>query len=115
MPSQNVDNTVVTYTGLVANQNYTYNLTRTPSTNSAHGASIQAVYSGSSPTFVIALAASNDGINFAPISGTSVSVSAAGTTVWDLGTPNYKFVQVQETYTSGTINLTLIFNANNLS
>jgi len=57
MPYQNVDCTNVVYTGLTGNQNYVYDLARTPNFNVAHGLSIQAVYTGSSPTFVIKLQA----------------------------------------------------------
>lgn len=63
---------------------------------------------------VIKLQASNDGVNFTDISGKTVTVSATGSTLWDLGSVTYRVLRVSEAASTGAINLVLNFNAVNL-
>lgn len=114
MPYENVDSTTTTLTGLVATTSYDYSLVRSPSTNPVHGLSVQVVYPAGTFSFAISLQCSNDGTNYADITGTSTAISAAGNTMYDLGNPNYKYLRVLLTRTSGTLTATLLFNANNL-
>lgn len=115
MPYQNVDSTSVTLTALVVTTSYDYSLVKTPSSNPAHGVSVQVVYPAGTFSFTISLQCSNDGTNYATIADTSVAISSAGNTMYDLGTPNYKYLRVLLTRTSGTLTATLNFNATNLS
>jgi len=62
---------------------------------------------------VVKLQASNDGTNFTDISGDTVTISAAGSILWDLGVVTYRVLRVSETASTGAINLTLNFNAIN--
>jgi len=65
-------------------------VTRLPSTK----CTFQAVANGSSGAFAatVTIGVSNDGTNFATLSISSVTYSAAGTTVWDFGVYNYKYI-----------------------
>lgn len=62
---------------------------------------------------VVKLQMSNDGTNFTDISGDTVTISAAGSTLWDLGQVTYRTLRVLETPSAGAINLTLNFNGTN--
>jgi hypothetical protein len=61
----------------------------------------------------VKLQCSNDGDNFVDISGDTVTITSAGTSLWDLGFPCYRVLRVVTTATSGAMTLTLIFNAVN--
>ncbi len=63
---------------------------------------------------VVKLQMSNDGINFTDISGKTVTISATGSVLWDLGVVTYRVLRVSETPSIGAISLTLNFNAINL-
>lgn len=63
---------------------------------------------------VVKLQASNDGVNFTDIASKTVTISGAGSILWDLGTVTYRVLRVSEAASSGAINLTLNFNAINL-
>ncbi len=63
----------------------------------------------------IKLQCSNDGVNFMDVSGSSVSITASGNHVWDLGTPFYKILRVLITPAAGELAVVLTFNAINLS
>jgi hypothetical protein len=62
---------------------------------------------------VIKLQMSNDGTNFTDISGKTVTVSATGSVLWDLGTTTYRTLRVNEAASAGAINLVLNFNSTN--
>ncbi len=63
---------------------------------------------------VVKLQASNDGVHFTDISGKTVTISAAGSVLWDLGMVTYRVLRVNEAASAGAINITLYFNAVNL-
>jgi NAD-dependent DNA ligase len=56
---------------------------------------------------------SNDGTNYTDISGDTVTISAAGSILWDLGAVTYRYLRILETPSTGALNLTLNFNAKN--
>ena len=60
---------------------------------------------------VVKLQASNDSVNFADISGDTVTITAGGNTVWDLGRPGYRVVRILSTPSTGSITLTVAINA----
>jgi hypothetical protein len=62
----------------------------------------------SSGTGTLVLNASVDGVNFAPIAGTSTSISAAGTTIYTVYEPAYNFIQIS--YTASSNGMTLLGN-----
>lgn len=62
---------------------------------------------------VVKLQMSNDGTNFTDISGDTVTISAAGSVLWDLGQVTYRTLRVLETPSAGALNLTLNFNGTN--
>lgn len=108
---QKYDGTQVDYPGLTSSVNYDYNLTN------LYGASVQAVYTKigvPALSFVIQLQCSNDGENWFDLSGKTVSISATGSILWDLGVTTYRILRVKVTATSGTMDLSLIFNGINL-
>lgn len=116
MPFEKIDGLVTTATTISGTTNYDYNLQNVNTSHGdsgkpAYGLSVQAVYS--SGTGVIKLQCSNDGTHFADISGATVSFSASGNTMWDLGTPFYKILRVNVVISASTPNLTLIYNAVN--
>lgn len=64
---------------------------------------------------VVKLQTSNDGTNFADLGTYTVTITAAGTKMWDVGSTNYKYLRVNHAPSAGAINLTLIFNGENQS
>ena len=65
------------------------------------GFSIQANFLTGSPAGTLELAASNDGVNFSPIPGTSYTVTGVGSQLWNVPGPMYKFVQMTWTPAGG--------------
>lgn len=116
MPYQNVETSSTSVAAFSTTTNQDYNLGRLSNTNPANGVSIQVIYTFLTATSaIIKLQASNDGTNFADISGSSVTVTVSGNTLWDVGTPHYKILRVVMTPTGGTISAVLVLNATNLS
>lgn len=114
MPFQNVETSTTTNTDIATTTYQVYDLARLASTNPAYGLSVQANYAfNAATTMDLSLEASNDNENYATITGTSVTVTADGTTIWDAGHPNYKFLRVVMT-PDDTATVTLIMNAVNL-
>lgn len=70
--------------------------------------SVQAVYTGS-PVGTLTLSSSNDGVTWDTISGTSQSVSAAGSTMWNVQGAGYLFVRLEYAFTSGSGSLSAIY------
>lgn len=65
---------------------------------------------------VITLQRSNDGVNYRNADPPhSLTASESSTDLWDLGVVTYKFVRVLIVPTAGVANITLTFNAVNLS
>ncbi len=62
---------------------------------------------------VVKLQMSNDGTNFTDISGMTVTISAAGSVLWDLGAVTFRVLRVLETPSAGSLNLTLNYNGIN--
>lgn len=62
---------------------------------------------------VVKLQMSNDGTNFTDISGDTVTISSAGSILWDLGPITFRTLRVLETPSAGALNLTLNFNGTN--
>lgn len=62
---------------------------------------------------VVKLQMSNDAVNYTDISGDTVTISAAGSSMWDLGQVTYRYLRVLETPSAGALNLTLNFNGTN--
>ena len=60
---------------------------------------------------VIKAQASNDGINFEDLSGITVTVSAAGTKIWNIVDPFYRYLRILHTPSAGAVNLTVVLNA----
>lgn len=116
MPYQKIDGTTVTSTSVAISQTYDYNLHNVNSqTKTAFGLSVQIVYSsGGAFNWDLKLQSSNDGTNFVDIPSSTVNITANGSTLYDVGTPNYRFLRVVATRTSGTITLVLTYNAVNL-
>lgn len=60
---------------------------------------------------ILKLQAGNDGVNYADISGDTVTIAtSSGSTVWDLGTPGYRYVNILYTPSAGQITLSVILN-----
>lgn len=116
MPYQKIDGTVVTLTNVATSQTSDYNLHNVNSqTKTAYGLSVQIVYSnGGAFDWNLKLQSSNDGVNFVDIPSTTVNITANGSTLYDVGNPNYRVLRVTATRTSGTITLVLTYNAVNL-
>lgn len=116
MPYQNVETSTITLPSFSTTTNQDYNLSRLANTNPAFGISIQATYTfGTATSVILKIQASNDGVNFADVSGSSVTVTATGVTIWDAGNPNYKIIRVNIVPTGGTVAVVLIANSVNLS
>lgn len=64
---------------------------------------------------VVKLQTSNDGTNFADLSSYTVTISAAGTTMWNLVDQYARYVRILHTPSAGAINLTVVLNAKALS
>ncbi len=64
---------------------------------------------------VVKLQCSNDGENFSDISGKTHTFTGDGSILWDLGTPFYRILRTVFTPASGEADITLTFNALNLS
>lgn len=60
---------------------------------------------------VVKAQASNDGTNFADLSGVTVTISAAGTTLWNVVDPFYRYLRILHTPSAGALNLTVVLNA----
>ncbi len=117
MPYQKIDGTIVTLTDVLTSQTVDYNLHDVNNQGkTAFGLSVQVVYtSGGAFDWTLTLQGSNDGVNFADITGSSVNITAAGTHIYDVGNPNYKILRVVATRVSGTITLVFTYNAVNLN
>lgn len=114
MPFQNVETSTAVKTAIITTTYQVYDLAQLSSTNPAYGLSIQANYVfGAATTMDLALQASNDNVNYATITGTSVTVTATGMTIWDAGHPNYKYLRVVLT-PDASVTVTLVMNAVNL-
>lgn len=116
MPYQKIDGTTVTSTSVATSQTYDYNLHNVNSqTKTAFGLSVQIVYSsGGAFNWDLKVQSSNDGTNFVDIPSSTVNITANGSTLYDVGNPNYRVLRVTATRTSGTITLVLTYNAVNL-
>ena len=116
MPFQNIETSTLTYPSFSTTKNVDYNLGALASTNPAYGVSVQANYVFlTATTLDIKLQASNDGVAFADIPTTTVTVTATGMTIWDCGNPNYKILRVVFSGMDGTLTASLVLNAVNLS
>jgi hypothetical protein len=62
---------------------------------------------------VVKLQMSNDGVHYTDISGKTVTISAAGSVLWDLGAVTYRYLRVLETPSAGALDLDLYFVATN--
>ncbi len=62
-------------------------------------------------SFVVKLQAGNDGINWTDISGDTVTISSAGSTLWNIANPAYAKLNIVVTATSGILGLTVLGNA----
>lgn len=114
MPSQNVETSTTVVPSFSTTMVVPYNLCRLANFNPAYGAAIQVVYTfGTATSAVISLQVSNDGVNYTPLASDTTSPTASGNVLWDLGHPNYKWIQVSFVPTGGTISASIIFNANN--
>lgn len=60
---------------------------------------------------VVKLQASNDGTSYEDLSGSTVTISAAGTKIWNHPEPFYRYVKVVHTPSVGAIGLTVVLNA----
>lgn len=116
MPFQNVETSIFSVPLLSTTSTHDYNLGRLENFNPAYGVALQATVTfGTASTAVLKLQASNDGVNFADIPGSSTTISATGTTIWDIGKPNYKFLRASLAPSGGTVSAVLTLNAVNLS
>jgi hypothetical protein len=79
----------------------------TPVDITAQGTTADAALTPATISQVVKLQASNDGTNFSDISGKTVTVTAAGNTVWDLGAVAFKVLRVVVTPASGAMTLTV--------
>lgn len=76
--------------------------------------SLSSTYSPvSSGTGTLALYESVDGVNYVAISGLTVSISMAGTTIWHLSPVYSKYLKILYTATSAGMTLTTTINARN--
>lgn len=66
-----------------------------------YGYSIQAIYTNGAPAGTLVLQASNDGINFCDIAGTSFVVTGTGNFLWNVTNSNYLYVQMAWTPDGG--------------
>jgi hypothetical protein len=116
MPFQNVETSTFTIPTFSTTTTHDYNLGRLENSNPAYGLALQATVTfGTASTAVLKLQASNDGVNFADVPGSSITLSASGSTIWDAGNPNYKFLRVSFAPSGGSISAVLVLNAVNLS
>jgi hypothetical protein len=60
---------------------------------------------------VVKLQASNDGTNWADISGATVTITTAGTVIWSIANPPYMWIKAVVTMTAGVLNLSILGNA----
>lgn len=112
MPFLKNDGTVVTDLAVATSKDYDYNL----ALHNSYGLSIQLVYSNqTSLNAVISIQVSNNGINFTDVPNTAVTITANGSTVWDLSNSAFKIVRVHYVRTAGTVDLTLTYNSLNLA
>lgn len=110
MPFLTADKTTKVYTGLTTDTRYIYNMARTANGSQAYGVSVQITVAGSSGSQTIHVQGSNDGINWADL--TSDLNNGDGTYMYS-GTPFCNYIAVTTTFSSGTMNQTLIFYAIN--
>jgi hypothetical protein len=112
MPFLKNDGTVVTDLAVAASKNYDYNL----ALHNSYGLSIQLIYSNQVAINATAsIQVSNDGDNWTDIPNTAVTITANGSTIWDLSNSAFKIVRVHFVRTAGTVNLKLIYNSLNLA
>lgn len=65
------------------------------------GYSVQLIYTGA-PVGTFSLECSNDGANWDTVPDTTVAISAAGTTLYNVAAVFYKFARIKFVRTSGT-------------
>lgn len=65
--------------------------------------SVAATFSGANPAGVIKLQASLDEVNWVAIDDSAFSISATGTTIWNVMSSNYRFVQVNWLASGGSV------------
>lgn len=68
--------------------------------------SLHCVYTGS-PVGTLSISGSNDNSTFTELSGTNISISSAGNTLYNFTNQNYLYYKVLYTKTSGTGSLTV--------
>ncbi len=75
------------------------------------GSGVHTFTSTSLAGVIVKLQASNDGTNYEDLSGSTVTISAAGTKIWNHPEPFYRYVKVVHTPAAGAIGLTVVLNA----
>jgi len=64
--------------------------------------SIQAEWTGASAAGTLALAVSNDNVNFSTYTGSSTTVAGPGNFMWNMLFVGFRYVEIVFTYSSGT-------------
>jgi hypothetical protein len=112
MPFLKNDGTVVTDIAVATNKDYDYNLAE----HNSYGLSVQLSYANNVGINATAeLHASNDGVNWVVIPMTIVTITADGSTLWDVSNSAFKIIRVSFVRTAGTVDLTITYNSLNLS
>lgn len=112
MPFLKNDGTVVTDLAVATNKDYDYNL----ALYNSYGLSVQLAYTNSAGlTATAELQASNDGVHWVTIPSTSVSISADGSTIWDVSNSAFKILRVHVAISAGVVDLQLTYNSLNLA
>jgi len=112
MPFLKNDGTVVTALGVAAARNFDYNLAG----HNSYGLAIQLAYTNSAGLTAVAdIQVSNDGISFVTIPNTAVTITANGSTIWDLSNSAFKIARVHFTCSAGSVDLTVTYNSLNLA
>jgi hypothetical protein len=111
MPFLKNDGLVITDVGVAANKDYDYNL----ALHNSYGLSLQLSYTNSAGlTATAELQASNDEVNWVTIPSTLVSISADGSTIWDVSNSAFKVVRIHVVVSAGTVDLQVTYNSLNL-
>jgi hypothetical protein len=112
MPFLKNDGTVVTDLAVVADKDYDYNL----ASHNSYGLSVQIAYTNSvGLTASAEIHVSNDGVNFVVVPDTLVSITADGSTMWDLSNSAFKIVRVRVVVSAGSVDLQVTYNSLNLA
>lgn len=81
--------------------------------NDSNEAYVQVLFSGSNVVGTLILEASADGTTYVTVAGSSQTVSASGSFVWNVVDMVAKYLRVGWDYTSGTGNITIKANIKN--